>query len=114
MVSKTGNVVRVSVGIDLTNNAQARLYGGAVARIADGFRPAINPEAGGYTEQNNVTGRACVLAVYNAGSVTNRYLDAIQYIFFTIDPDGYIRIPPTNISNTTIYFDATFLTGTPY
>ena len=113
MVAKSGNVVRLTVGIELTNNSQARLYGGAVARIIDGYRPAANPEAGGYDEDDLVTGRACVLSVNNAGSATNRYFDTLQYIFFTIDPDGYIRIPPTNISNYTIYFDATFITGTP-
>ena len=112
MIAKTGNVVRMMCWISLANNSQARLYGGAVAQLPADYRPVINPDAGNYDEDDLVTGHACVLSVFNGSSTNGRYFDRNQEVFFVIDPDGYIRIPPTNISSY-IYFDATFVTGTP-
>ena len=114
LLLRYGSVVRVSFEAGIGPNNQARLYGGAVARLPEGFRPVANESASFYTNDDIVTGLCSELMVYNAETPANRYFVRTgSSVFFTIDPDGYIAIAPSNLSaSAVIYIDATFIADT--
>ena len=114
LLLRYGSVVRVSFEAGLNANSQARLYGGAVARLPEGFRPVANNDAHYYTSDDIVTGICSELNVFNPNTPENRYfIRTGSSVFFTIDPDGYIAIAPSNLSaSASIYIDATFIADT--
>ena len=112
MLCKSSNVVHLMVEVGLNLNTQARLYGGAIARIPAGFRPALNDQASYYTDDGIVTLSCTAIEVFNPSDPVNRYFARKGVtVFATIDPDGYIRIAPNEQISDPIFIDVTYITG---
>ena len=118
MLSKSGNVVSMSLTLRLSNDTKR--YGGAAARLPLGFRPPANSAASEYKDDNLLLGTAVPLLTMNSDSETDRYFKQykafgvdVPSTMFTIDPQGYIRVPPYAEPNLNypIYFCATFVSG---
>jgi len=111
MLCKSGHVVHLMTEVGLNNNAQARLYGGAIARIPVGFRPVLNDQAAYYTDDGIVTLSCTAIEVYNPNDPINRYFARKGVtVFATIDTDGYIRIAPDDQISDPIFIDVTYIT----
>lgn len=105
LLAKDVNTVHLSMTVNLSGNSTARLYGGAIARIPEGFRPMPNPDAADITQENVVIGNYGLLKAYNTSGRPNlRYFEFEESKFF-ITPDGYVSIAPHN-GIEDLYFEA--------
>ena len=107
-ITRTGNVVRVSMLFSIALNSTARLYGGRIARLPSGSAPMADPNAGLPIENNIVTGYLRSLSVSDPDNQNYYFEPDSADCFFTIDAGGYIRIPPFDVTSL-LYLDATYI-----
>lgn len=109
LLAKDAHTVHLSMTVNLSGNSNARLYGGAIARIPEGFRPMPNPDAATYAQDNIVIGTYGFLRLENPTARPSlRYYELADQHIFTIDPDGYVSIAPFNNIND-LYFEACWI-----
>ena len=107
-ITRSGNVVRVSLILSLALNSNARMFGGRIARLPVGSAPMANPNANAPLANNPVTGYLRALIVSDPDNQNYFFRRESADCLFTIDTGGYIRIPPFDVSDE-LYLDAIYI-----